>query len=109
MIYCHYINACLVLAKYVCLGQFLTPIASSPIMISLLSGAVQWGEFKARGTLTYTGPKLVTTKSKRLVSVQIEQIKFDSADLANLQTLIDEDRPYRVRVQVCSACFLLHF
>ena len=62
---------------------------------------MQGGTFTARGTLTYTGPKLVTSRSKRLVSVQIEQTKFSSADLKQLQKLIDEDRPYRIRIQVC--------
>ncbi|MGB1606623.1 MAG: hypothetical protein ACPIOQ_78560 [Promethearchaeia archaeon] len=62
---------------------------------------MQGGTFAARGTLTYTGPKLVTSRSKRLVSVQIEQTKFSSADLKQLQKLIDEDRPYRIRIQVC--------
>lgn len=61
----------------------------------------QGGDFKARGSLTYTGPKLVTSKSKRLVSVQIEQTMFSSDDLSKLQKLIDEDRPYRIRIQVC--------
>jgi hypothetical protein len=61
---------------------------------------VQGGEYTARGTLTYTGPKLVTSKSKRLVSVQIEQSKFSSQDLAKLQQLIDDDKPYRIRIQV---------
>jgi len=57
------------------------------------------GKFEARGSLTYTGPKLVTSKSKRLVSVQIEQTKFSSDDLSKLQILINEDRPYRIRIQ----------
>lgn len=61
----------------------------------------QGGRFTARGTLTYTGPKLVTSKSKRLVSVQIEQSKFSSEDLTKLQQLIDDDKPYRIRIQVC--------
>lgn len=57
------------------------------------------GDFTARGSLTYTGPKLVTTKSKRLVSVQIEQTKMNSGDLKQLQQLIDDGRPYRIRIQ----------
>ena len=56
--------------------------------------------FTKRGSLTYTGPKLVTTRSKRLVSVQIEQSKLSDADLSKLQKLIDENRPYRIRIQV---------
>jgi hypothetical protein len=61
---------------------------------------VQGGEYTQRGTLTYTGPKLVTSKSKRLVSVQIEQSKFQSEDLAKLERLVDQGQPYRIRIQV---------
>ena len=60
----------------------------------------QEGAFRARGSLTYTGPKLVTTKSRRLVSVQIEQSKFSSEELAQLQKLIDDSGSYRIRIQV---------
>ena len=71
---------------------------------------VQGGEYTARGTLTYTGPKLVTSKSKRLVSVQIEQSKFSSQDLAKLQQLVEDGKPYRIRIQVGRlSLFLLHF
>ena len=81
-------------------------IASLPAFTSVLaihrglSLLLQGDEWTARGTLTYTGPKLVTTKSKRLVSVQIEQSKFSSDDLHKLQKLVDEGRPYRIRIQV---------
>lgn len=60
----------------------------------------QGGAFRARGSLTYTGPKLVTTKSRRLVSVQIEQSKLSSDDIAQMQKLIDGNENYRIRIQV---------
>jgi hypothetical protein len=60
-----------------------------------LTGTDSW---KPRSTLTYSVPKLVTAKSKRLVSLQVEQITFSQAELTELQKLVDAGRMYRLRV-----------
>jgi hypothetical protein len=56
------------------------------------------GEFTKRSKLTYTGPKLVTAKSKRHVSVQLEQVSISAADVAKMQKLIDDGDLYRVQI-----------
>lgn len=57
------------------------------------------GSWEHRGKLTYTGPKHVNSKSKRLVSVHVEQAEFTAAQVAKVQKLIDGGVPYRIRVQ----------
>lgn len=57
------------------------------------------GNFQPRGKLTYTGPKLVTAKSKRLVSVHMEQSELSGEQVSQLQQLMDRDALYRVRIQ----------
>jgi hypothetical protein len=52
-----------------------------------------------RGKLTYRGPKHVTSKSKRLVSVQVEQSRLSREDLRSFQKLVDANQLYRVRIQ----------
>ena len=57
------------------------------------------GEFKERCKLTYTGPKQATAKSRRMVSVQVEQSKLSGSDLTQLKGLVEAGQLYRIRVQ----------
>jgi hypothetical protein len=52
-----------------------------------------------RGKLTYRGPKLVTSKSRRLVSVHVEQSRLSGYNLDAIQKLVDDNQLYRVRIQ----------
>jgi len=54
--------------------------------------------WESRGKLTYTGPKHINSKSKRLVSVHVEQTEFTAEQVKKLQELIDRGGMYRIRM-----------
>eukprot|EP00286_Rhodomonas_abbreviata_P021299 CAMPEP_0181312804 /NCGR_PEP_ID=MMETSP1101-20121128/13895_1 /TAXON_ID=46948 /ORGANISM="Rhodomonas abbreviata, Strain Caron Lab Isolate" /LENGTH=241 /DNA_ID=CAMNT_0023419685 /DNA_START=164 /DNA_END=885 /DNA_ORIENTATION=+ len=55
-------------------------------------------EFKPRCKLTYSAPRHGGSKSRRTVSVHIEQTTFSAADLQRLQELSDAGKHYKIRV-----------